>query len=428
MRDPAPTTFPRRAPDQVMRLSRLGSLHQSRLSFMRVLTRRMAAETWRFTRPVFEVNAEGVGHAVYSATGPDHTYSLVAFAHDLPADKRSDRVIAEAWDATFCLFDGVPTADDITRLSQNVPLQEAGRISENELSLSRANRSVRLWAHVVDRLASGHQPDTDQITKVGYLMRTTAVYGSGKFGAADREKIADRPEMQVPFQAEMLSVYLTRTFVRDLVQHMANAKGGDQTATLDPAIARLLGIGNSTGLGMAPFVVNHPVLFNNWIMAREEAIARIRAVDTATAKEAATFRNLLNRSAVSVTNWRSDHPLQIEKLTTLRSDMETLIAHVDAADLTANAPWNRLYEWVEATLGEDAQELVASLILEPYPDLVDGLACCMADSNFDAFRIDGSMSIAATRTLLETSFGWANTVNWDAAKNCALKYAPRRLS
>jgi hypothetical protein len=41
-------------------------------------------------------------------------------------------------------------------------------------------------------LAKGIQPDQDLLSSVGYLMRTTAVYGSGKFGCADRAKIADR--------------------------------------------------------------------------------------------------------------------------------------------------------------------------------------------------------------------------------------------
>lgn len=419
MQEPQSTTIPRRDPDRVMRLARLGSFHQSRLSFMRILTRRMAHEGWQFTRPVFEINSDGVGHAVYSAQGPFRTYSLVAFAHDLPPEQRSDRVIAEAWDATFALFDGVPTAADILRLSKNVPQQEAGRVSESELSLSRANRSVRLWAHVVDALAAGRQPDTDQIGKVGYLMRTTAVYGSGKFGAADREVIADRPEMQVPFQAEMLSVYLTRTFVRDLVQHMARAQGGDATATLDPAIARQLGIGNSTGLGMAPYIVNHPVLFNNWIIAREEAIARVRSVAAATAAEVASFRDLLQRSGRTVAAWRSEHPIQMEKLARLRTDLDTLNTFVAGDDLINDHPWDRLFRWAESRLGEDGQEFIASLMLEPYPDLVDGLANCMADSNVNAFRINGAMPVERVRDLIEACFGWALSVDWTAPENSA---------
>lgn len=409
----------RRSPSRVMRLRRLGSLHQCRLSFMRILTRRMARERWTFTRPVFDIDASGVGRAVYSATGPERSYSLVAFAHDLPAERRSDRVIAEAWDATFALFDGVPNEADLDRLAANVPLQEAGRVRESELSLSRANRSVRLWDHVIEALASGRQPDTDMIDRVGYLMRTTAVYGSGKFGAADREQIAARPEMHVPFQAEMLSVYLTRCFVRDLVQDMADAKGGAQAATLDPAIARRLGIGNSTGLGMAPYIVNHPILFNNWIMVREEAIARVRAVEHATEAEVALFRALLARAERSVGLWRSEHAAQVAKLDRLRRDLDALRGRLADHAFEKPYPWNDLMTWAEQALSEEGEEFLASLVLEPYGALVDGLADCMADENKEAFRIDGTMAIAELRALIDVSFGWALDLDWTARENCA---------
>ncbi|SLN41872.1 hypothetical protein ROA7450_02029 [Roseovarius albus] len=419
MEAPAQTHIARRDPETVMRLSRLGSFHQCRLSFMRQLTRRLARENWSFSRPVFDIDENGVGRVVYTAQGPEHAYSLVAFAHDLPPEKRSDRVIADAWDATFALFDGVPTKEDVDRLSQNVPLQEAGRVSESELSLSRANRSVRLWKHVVDALASGQQPDLEQIYQVGYLMRTTAVYGSGKFGASDRENIADRPETQAPFQAEMLSVYLTRTFVRDLVQHMANIKGGAKTAELDSNIARWLGIGNSTGLGMAPFLVNHPVLLNNWIIAREEAIARVRSIEFASATEAQHFRDVFERSKLSVSWWTSEHPIQIEKLAKLREDLDKITAYLTQDDLTRDYPWNRMVEWSEDALSEEGQELVASQILEPYADLVDDLGIQMANKNMDVFYIDGSMSVDELRSTLKAQFGWALDKDWTVQEHCA---------
>ncbi len=413
------TQAPLRDPAKVMRLARLGSFHQSRLSFMRILTRRMTRENWTFTRPVFDIDASGVGHAVFCAHTPNRTYSLVAFAHDLPADKRSDRVIAEAWDSTFTLFDGVPTSDDIERLRQNIPLQEAGRVTEKELSVSRANRSVRLWEHVVSRLAAGQQPDAAEITKVGYLMRTTAVYGSGKLGAADREMIASRPEFSAPFQAEMLSVFLIRTYVRDLAQHMAQARGGDATATLDPALARSMGIGNSTGLGMAPFLLNHPKLINNWISARETAIARVRGVVVATDSEVAMFRDLLARSLVSADLWHSTHEIQIEKLAVLRVDLKQLQAYVDGLDLSRESPWEHLFTWAEAEVGIDAQECLASLMLEPYGVLVDDLADRMSDTNVVQFRIDGSMNVATLRSILTRAYGWALTTDWQEKENCA---------
>ena len=405
---------PLRPAATVMRLARMGAFHQCRLSFMRVLLRRMVDERWEFTRTAFEIDARGVGHAVYTARGPERAYSLVAFAHDLPAEKRSDRVIADAWDATFALFDGIPSAADIERLRANVPLQEAGRISDRELSLSRANRSVRMFEHVVSRLAAGEQPDPELVDQVGYLMRTTAVYGSGKFGAADREAIADRPEFAAPFQAEMLSVYLTRWFVIDLVEHLARARAPATAVAMDPALRRRFGIGNSTGLGMAPFLITHPVLINNWIAAREEALARVRSVATATPEAQAIFRELLARAVQNAAEWRSEHPLQTEKLAALRDDLDRLSAQVERAGLGGERPWDTLYRWSEEALSPEGQEQLVSLMLEPYPDLVDDLADCLSADEAAAFRIDGTMTVATLREILEEVYGWALAIDWQA--------------
>ncbi len=411
--------IPRRSAEQVMRLERLGSFHQSRLSFMRILTRRLKRERWTLQRTVFSLNAHSVGHAVYTVSGPQREYSLIAFSHDLPDSMRSDRVIATAWDATFVLFDGTPTQPDIDRLAKSVPIQEAGRLQSTELTLSRANRSVRLWQHVVERLAQGKQPDTDKIESVGYLMRTTAVYGSGKFGAADRQSIAGRAEFAEPFQAEMLTVYLIRTFVRDLVEHAAFVVGGAQAVALAPGIARQLGIGNSTGLGMAPFLINHPQLFNNWIMVREEALARVRNIPASTPDEQQLFLNVLGRVTCAFDRWHSEHPIQQKNLIVLKRDMTLLREHAAHMDLSSNYPWNRLYQWSTQTLGIEAQECLVSLLLEPYADLVDGMACCLSASDEQPRRIQGAMPVAQLRALIEQHYHWAISLNWQEKANCS---------
>lgn len=404
----------RRSPDSVMRLERMGSFHQTRLSFMRALLRRLRQEGWAFDVPVWRIDDKGVGRAVYRARGPRNTYSLVAFAHDLPDHMRSDRVIATAWDATFTLVDGEPSDADLDRLEANVPLQEAGRISEKELSLSRANRSVRLWDHVVDCLSRGEQPDMERVYAVGYLMRTTAVYGSGKFGAADRVKIADRDLMHGPFRAEMLSVYLTRAFVMDLVEHMARVKGGGNAVPLAPEYRRWFGIGNSTGLGMAPFLMNHPVLLNNWMIAREEALARVRALPTATAGDRDKFLTMIRRAILNAGWWQSEHPLQIEKLSDLRGDLGKLLRHCEALDFTGAHPWDGLYRWGEAHLSIEGQEQLVALLLEPHGALVDGLADCMDADEDKYFRIDGTLSMAAFKALLDENYCWAVAPDYDA--------------
>ncbi|MFT5504272.1 MAG: hypothetical protein ACI845_000071 [Gammaproteobacteria bacterium] len=390
-----------------MRLARMGSFHQTRLSFMRTLLRRMKQEKWQFKCNLWEIDDQGFGRAVYTVYGPERNYSLVAFSHDLPDHMRSDRVIATAWDTTFTLFDGIPERADIERLEQNVPKQEAGRISDSELSLSRANKSVRLWNHVVDRLAAGEQPDREQLESVGYLVRTTAVYGSGKFGATDRLTIAGRSEVSGPFQAELLSVWLTRAFAMDLLEHVALFRGGDNAVKFDPALRRRIGVGNSTGLGMAPFLINHPALINNWMMAREEAIAKVRSLETASKDEVIEFKVNFERASFNVSQWRSEHPIQIEKLSDLKADLILMNQYIDDESLVTNHPWDRFYRWSEKNLTLEGQELLISLILEPYGSLVDELTHCMDADEHRSFFIDGSMTVKALKKIIEDQCQWA---------------------
>ena len=405
-----------RDPDTVMRLDRLGAFHQCRLSFMRVLLRRLRDEGWDFERTRFDIAADGTGTAVYTARGAERSYSLIAFAHDIPDDQRSDRVIATMWDATFCLFDGVPDAADIERLRGNVPRQEAGRLSARELSLSRANRSERLWAHVVDRLAAGRQPDEALLRGTGYLMRTTAVYGSGKFGAACRDAICDRPELANSFQVEMLTVYLIRTFVADLAEAMAAHKGGDGAVRLEPRLRRLLGIGNSTGLGMAPFLVNHPALLHTWIAARETALMRVRAAGFADAAALAGLRGVLEAARQDVAEWHSAHPYQQAKLAALTRDLEVLSRHLGTIFWSGGLHWDALYRWGEEELSLEGQEMLVSLMLEPNGALVDDLGTRMWVREEDSFRIDGSGTTGALCRQIEAQYAWALTCDFEAAE------------
>lgn len=410
----------RRPPSEVMRLDRMGCSHPTRLSFLRQLLRRIEAEGWVFDRPVWDMGAHGVGRAVYRMQFDGGSLSLVAFAHDLPADQRSDRVIATAWDATFALFDGTPDAEDLARLQANVPLQEAGRISPRELSLSRANRSVRLFDHVIARLAAGQQPDAQMLRETGYLMRTTAVYGSGKFGAADRAMIAGRPVLSAPFQAEMLSVWLIRAFTVDLVEHLARARGGAAAVPLREDLRRGLGVGNSTGLGMAPFLVRHPVLLNNWMMAREEALARVRAQARADDATLAGFRAALAAAAQNATDWQSAHPIQQAKLANLRNGLERLERFVaERWDVNAPQPWDLLWHWGEASLALEAQEALLAAMLEPHGDLIDGLGHCMQADEEAHFGIDGAMRVAELRAILHAQYDWAIHTDYTDPAHCA---------
>jgi hypothetical protein len=408
-----------RAPEHVLRLTRMGSFHQTRLSFMRVLLRHLAFRQWQVDRILWEIDAKGAGTAVYEVRGDGSVYSLVAFGHDLDPAKRTDRVIADEWDATFVLHDGVVSREDIERLSRNVPRQEAGRCSASELVMARANRSVRLFDHVVSELARGRQPDAADLDAVGYLMRTTAVYGSGKFGLADHERIAARPGLSGPFAAEMLTVWLIRAFTADLVEHLAHAKSPKTAVRFARDVRRRLGVGNSTGLGMAPFVVNHPGLFHRWILARETALGRVLALEYAGIEQVAVFRDRLARARRQMAAWRVDDALQTMRIDQLVRDLELLAAEVDATNFKDNFTWRRLFAFAESRLGVEAQELLVTLLLEPHGAIVDDLTGTMGGDEAADFSIAGAATVADLRHQIEAAYEFALALDFTAPQNQA---------
>ena len=403
-----------RDPNIIMKLSRLGSFHQSKLSFLRSFIREF--HDWNFKREICDLDSNGYGTIVYSVSKHNRTYSLVCFANELDDSERSDRVIATKWDAAFVLHDGKPTQDDIERLRNNVPKQEVGRCSYKELTLSRANRSVRLFNHVIDSLSQGKQPDLKLINEVGYLYRTTAVYGSGKFGLADRYRIKDRNEINGPFRLEMMLVYLVRQFTFDQVNHIAKEKNPESAVELDKDIARSLGIGNSTGLGMAPFIINHPSLLHQWIFAREEALKQIREIKSVTKEQLQLFIKCLNQSEINLKDWNTESEYQLQKISKLKSDIINLndnyLAKINIED---EFIWNKLYKWVESNLSDEGIELVVSLMMEPYDEIINPLVTQMSSNEESYFEIPGARSTTDLKEIIENSY--SNIIEIDFSKD-----------
>ena len=400
-----------RSPENVMRLSRMGSSFQTRLSFMRSLTRRISREKWKFEKIRFDVDKDGFGVSVYAVHTPERTYSLITFTNAIAPEMRTDRVVAEVWDATFNLFDGVPTEADIKRLSLNTPKQEAGRFSPSELVLARANKSLRLFEHVVSCLSEGKQPDVEFLASVGYLMRTTAVYGSGKFGCADREKISKRPETRGAFQVELLTVYLFRWFTIELVEHVAKLRGGGKAVSLNPEISKYLGIGNATGLGMAPFLIKHPVLIHNWVLARETALSRVIALESHTPETLSLFSKYLQRAIQHIAEWNVEDQLQTARILKTREDMNQFSNwFADEENLKQPFLWQRVMLFAESNFSLEGQELTVSLLLEPHGELVDDLADAMHTSTVT--ELDPSMRLTQLNELLQKSFSWALEIDF----------------
>jgi len=405
-----------RDPKNLMKLSKLGSFHQSKLSFLRSFLNEF--KDWQYKRDLFELDEKGYGRAVYSFSKKNRTYSLVCFANEISDEERSDRVIATKWDAAFALHDGAPTKKDLDRLFVNVPKQEIGRLSYKELTLSRANKSVRMFEHVIENLSKGIQPNTELLSKVGYLYRTTAVYGSGKFGLADRFRIKNREEICGPFRLEMMLVYLVRQFTFDQVNHIAKHKNPNTAVELDENICRNLGIGNSTGLGMAPFIVNHPILLNNWILARETALKKIREIEKASKDEFNIFKRCLVKSFKNVINWNTDSDFQNKKIKQLTSDLEKFILFINEDFVYENPfPYNKIYTWAEENVSDECIEYIVSMMMEPYDDIVNPLIKKMSSEEDKYFNIPINRTIEELRNIIEKRYSEILKIDFKKKEN-----------
>jgi hypothetical protein len=401
-----------RDPNTIMKLSRLGSFHQSKLSFLRSFLNEF--KDWDYSRDLFNLDKNGYGEAVYSFKKGNRVYSLVCFANQIKDDERSDRVIATKWDAAFTLHDGVPSKDDIKRLKNEVPKQEVGRLSFKELTLSRANKSVRVFNHVVDSLSEGKQPDLELLSKVGYLYRTTAVYGSGKFGLADRFRIKNREEINGPFRLEMMLVYLVRQFTFDQVNHVAHYKNPKIAVKLDKKICKNLGIGNSTGLGMAPFIVNHPTLLNNWILSRETALKKIREIKEVQEKDSELFIDCIKKSLTNITSWNTDSEYQQNKIKSLLKNIRNFINYIENSfDFKTEYPFNKLYLWLEQNVCEECIEYVVSMMMEPYNNITEPLVSNMSSDEDKYFNIPTNRTVNELKKIIEKKYPNILDINFD---------------
>ena len=393
-----------------MRLDRMGSRYPSRLSFSRSMLRRLVNDNWKINKSIFNLDKDGYGTVVYEIIINNETYSLVCFSAFLDDKDRSDRVIASKWDTAYTLHVGKLSDEDLKRLKDTIPLQESGRNSPNELILSRANKSVRLFQYVVDCLAKGKQPDINEINKVGYLLRTTAVYGSGKFGLSDFSNTKNTTVFNQPFRAEMLSVYLIREFSVDLVEHVAKQINPKKAIKLDREIKQHLGIGNSTGLGMAPFIIKHPKLINKWMSQYTKTLNNIVDYNV----ESIVFekyKTLLNKALNYIEEVITSDEFQINKNKSTINDLRKYILYCKELNFSEDLKWLDILDYCDLNFNNDTQEIARVQLIELFPQISEELAEDMADD--EIMDIDGSQSIGDLKKIIDNKYAWVKNIDFN---------------
>ncbi len=403
------------------------------LSFPRATMREMLRDRYRIEKLRFELDAQGRGEVLYRIVAADWIFHFFLVADLLPEEAKTDRNFAQGWDAMGVLCQGDWTPEREALLRREVPRQRAGYADYDTLMYARGNRSARVFDHVVESLAAGGQPDPKILAPVGYILRTTAFIGNGQLGTRPLAGFEPGHPLRRPYHAQFCSAFALREYVFDLADHLARVRNPG-AARLSPAMRRYIGLGNSAATGLTAFAFNHPHFMHSWTLAVEQAHAKVGA------KSAGRRDPVLDRCLAlldkAVRYYREGAKEGDGVFLTpqsiageLRQVRDRLESYRSAPGPDSGATWQALSDELLEDTGAETREVLSSILLELYPDVVD--------AQVDAFQagercgVQADMTAGELLALLERDYGWAVELSRETSATCCFWYrcssAPRDI-
>ena len=189
-------------------------------------------------------------------------------------------------------------------------------------------------------------------------------------------------------------------------EHIARHRAPATAVALEPALKRYFGIGNSTGLGMAPYLINHPQLISRWVEMRELALARIVAAPVAAA--APRLPRLLDRAIRHLRETHTEDEWQTGNNQRTRGHAGPVrLAGRRAAGILESAAGVG-----DAPLQPAGPGTAQRILMELHPERVDDLDERLALPERLELRPD--MPAAELRALIESAYRWALEIDFDA--------------
>ena len=390
-----------RPASHVMSPERAGATFPTALSFTRSFCRRMMRERWRMSVVRRDLDTEGRGDALYRLTGNGQDFHLLVVSTVYPQHQKVDRSFGINWDISAALCQGEWSKEREERLKPEIPKQYLGRYDRDTLCFTRGNRSERIFDEVVDALANGSQPDPAMLASVGYVFRTTAFAGNGLFGMRPYDGLDPDHPLGEPYHLQMAAAFMLREFVFDLVDHLARARSPKAVA-LDSSIKRYLGIGNSAGQGLIPFVASHPHLIHRWCLTLEQALAETMS------RPSDERRNDVKRLLDKAIRYFEEDPRDgngiFMSYATLAAELRIVRKRLEDEEGRRATDWRSLLEGVLIGLGHETCEVIYTIVLEVYPETV-----ARFETGFRAkepFDTNPGMTTAEIGQLVETRYAW----------------------
>ena len=211
----------------------------------------------------------------------------------------------------------------------------------------------------------------------------------------------------------MLSVYIIREFSVELVEHVAKKQNPSKAVKLKNNIKQHLGIGNSTGLGMAPFIIKHPKLINKWMKQYTKSLNKIINKNI-NSEKFSMYLQLLEKALLYLKEVTTFDEYQITKNTKTVEDLTNFINHIKNNTFN-NLTWMDIIKFTTNNCNYDTQEIARVQLLELYPEISETLAEDMSD--VEEMKINESQTLKELNSIIEKDYQWALEVDFSEKNN-----------
>jgi 3-dehydroquinate dehydratase len=169
---------------------------------------------------------------------------------------------------------------------------------------------------------------------------------------------------------------------------------------------------------MAPFIVNHPTLLNNWILSREKALKKIREIRVVDYYDSELFMDCVKKSLKNITTWNTESEYQKNKIKSLLKDVQKFIKFIENDfDFKTEYPFNEIYLWLEKNTCDECIEYIVSIMMEPYDNITKPLVANMSSDEDKYFNIPTDRTIQELKLIIQSRYPNILDINFDKKEN-----------
>jgi hypothetical protein len=379
----------------------------------------MIDERWLVEPVDIDIDENGTGTLAYRILAAGYELHFVVRSFPSTGFDRVGRVADMEYDFLGSLMDGpVDPARDVQELAELSSRVWLGRTDNRSLGWTAANRSNRFFDHAVERTAEGEQPDVGFLASGGgYLVRNAGWLGNGRFGSRSWLSHPHDHPLSQPYHCDIFALYLWRQVSFDVVEAMARKRGAERSTRVAPTLKRLLGIGNSSGVGMVAALVRWPNWMSAYNFPRELALAMVKCrCGPPDPNRVDRFLELMDRAATYYDEQPECPVPEIEPpsrvATGLRRVAEACRAGLFSKDRSGcERPWFAIAD-IAATEGSaEVREQVNAILLDVFPDSSNAAADLFPIAMKVMRDIDPTVTVRATREVTANRYRWALSID-----------------